>query len=715
MNKLTKLFGAILLCFTLPNVNVHAQESQCGTSEYMQKLFDADPQLKQEYEKENARLAAIDKAAFADNYKDNTRAAGTVYVVPVVFHVIHQYGAENITDAQIKDAIKCITNDFRKLNSDTINTYAPFKTVAGDAEIEFRLAQKDPSGNCTNGIERIYSALTNAADDNSKVSYWNGSAITTTAVLGNWPPSKYLNVWTVKTIGQTNVAAYATFPGGTASKDGIIISSDYIGSIGTSSPVRSHTFSHEAGHYLNLIHIWGNGTVATACTGTDNVTDTPTTKGHDNTCPSADQTCASGVTENVQNFMDYSYCYTMFTKGQVTRMRAAITSSTGSRNNLWSSGNLTATGLSTPAVLCKADFTASFLANSNNTICRGTSITFTDASWSGTPTGWSWTFSGGTPATSTAASPVVQYNTPGTYDVALTVTNTSGTVSATKTGYVIVNPSTAQYANPIYSEGFEGSAIPNTDWQVRNQLPGGNTWVQTTAAASTGTKSVRIVNASSYDTYVDELISPSIDMTVTGSAPAMTFKVANAQKAASGLGSADKLQVYVSTNCGQTWTLRKTLTGAGLSTAGVSSTWTTPTAAQWVVQNVTLAGYISQTNFYVMFRFTSNGGNNVYIDDINISSPTSVEDEITNTISFNVYPNPAKENTVIGFNLVQKETVHLKLFDVLGQEVVSIFDGELGVGEHEYPIAEKAKLKSGIYFAKLVVGNQSFTKKLIIE
>ncbi|MBL0286084.1 MAG: PKD domain-containing protein [Bacteroidetes bacterium] len=62
----------------------------------------------------------------------------------------------------------------------------------------------------------------------------------------------------------------------------------------------------------------------------------------------------------------------------------------------------------------------------------GSSINFTDLS-SGSPTIWAWSFQGGTPATSTAQNPTVQYNTAGTYTVTLTSTNTNGNNTKTKT------------------------------------------------------------------------------------------------------------------------------------------------------------------------------------------------------------------------------------------------------------------------------------------
>ena len=79
-----------------------------------------------------------------------------------------------------------------------------------------------------------------------------------------------------------------------------------------------------------------------------------------------------------------------------------------------------------------AEFTAD-----NTTVETGTTVNFTDQSTQ-MPTSWSWTFDGGTPATSTQQNPSVVYETPGTYSVSLTATNAYGTDTETKTGYITV-------------------------------------------------------------------------------------------------------------------------------------------------------------------------------------------------------------------------------------------------------------------------------------
>ncbi len=698
MKKCILLFHAVFF-FCFQNLLTHAQENyfHCGSSEAVNTILNANPKLKQEYLQREAVLAIHDQQSFATGYSENKKELLPVYIIPVVFHVIHQGGTENISDEQVIDAVRILNEDYRKLNANAASTVSQFQSIAADCEIEFRLAQKDPNGNCTNGIDRIASNETNNADDGSK--------------LNPWPRDKYLNIWTVKTIGSSGVAGYAYLPGTAfpSTTDGILILSNYIGSTGTGSSTRSHALAHEVGHFLNLLHTWGGtNDPGVDCSGSDNVSDTPPTEGW-TTCNLSGATCGSPL-DNVQNFMEYSYCPTMFTDGQKTRMRDALTSSIGQRSSLWTSSNLTTTGVSLPAILCKADFESNDV---NNTACQGNSLTFSDLSWNGDPTSWSWTFQGGIPSSSSDSAPVIQYNTPGVYNVSLTVTRGTETASTTKTSYVTVNSSTAMYNASMYSEGFEGTAIPNTDWQVRNQDPGGNTWTQTTSAAATGSKSVKITNSSSYDGYIDELISPSIDITaIAASTPTLTFKVAHAQKTSS---SADKLQILVSNNCGLSWALRRTITGAALSTAGVQSSSFTPSASQWVEQSVNLSGYATETNLYILFRFISNGGNNIYIDDINITEATGIEDDVYNSINFNVYPNPAEENAMIYFNLLNKQKVELAIYDMMGRKLISLKEGELIVGEYQYTVYKKNNLSAGIYFVTLTVDKKRFTKKLIVK
>ena len=688
------------IVFILCLIKTYSQEHlHCGSDKTRTKLFKSHPEVRNRLEQQAKK-------------KSIHASSSTIYTIPVVFHILHKYGAENISDAQVLDAMEILNRDFAKQNSDTTFIIPSFKNIADSTGIYFKLATIDPNGNCTNGIIRHFDSNTDWDIDVPNIYSYT------------WDPTKYMNVYIVKSIllyGDPNAAAGYTYTPGSwyagDPEDAIVVIHSYIGSIGTGSEYTSRVLTHEVGHWLNLEHTFGWGEAGSGdCNTDDYVDDTPTSAGFigcpNVNNPSSYQICNPGVDENFQNYMDYSYCNQMFTHDQATRMRDALLDNISGRDNLWSVSNLTATGVTTPAQLCHADFKSS---NTTNTVCEGNSLTFTNLSWNGVPTSYNWNFPGGSPATSIAVSPVVTYNTAGVYNVSLTISNSSGTISTTKTGYVTVNPSAAVYANTVYSESFENTSIPNTDWKVRNRESDPITWVQTSAAAATGSKSVRIVNSTDAEGFVDELISPSLNIdSIAGINPQLTFKVAHAQKTSQ---SADKLQVFVSIDCGINWVLRKTISGTNLSTAGIQSSSFVPTTSQWVQQSVSLAGYSTQHNLFIMFRFTSDGGNNIYIDDINISgtSTASIDEENSDSFDFTIYPNPTDKNATISLTLTEKQSVNLEVTDITGRKLVTPFSGEMNVGENNIEILKNNVLSKGVYFVVVSTKNKRFTKKMVIN
>lgn len=149
--------------------------------------------------------------------------------------------------------------------------------------------------------------------------------------------------------------------------------------------------------------------------------------------------------------------------------------------------------------------TAAF-SGSPTTVAAGGTVQFTDQS-SGPPTSWSWTFTGGTPSSSTSQNPAVVYNTAGTYNVSLTVSNAKGSNSVTKTGFITVtspctysiSPASASVAatattgtvSVTASAGCSWTAVSNTTWiTVTSGASGtGNGTVGYSVAANTGTAS----------------------------------------------------------------------------------------------------------------------------------------------------------------------------------------------------------------------------------
>ncbi|MFK5948868.1 MAG: M43 family zinc metalloprotease, partial [Methylococcales bacterium] len=181
-------------------------------------------------------------------------------------------------NAQVYDGIQQMNDDFSMTNSDNGNTIAAFQGIIGNADIQFKLATKDPNGNCHSGITRTYSNTTY----DSGLSFANGNHPIVDAVStqhGIWQQQKYLNIFVC--IDPNGAAGYtlkpSTFIPATSMYGGILVRHDYFGTIGTSSLGRRHTLSHEAGHWLNLSHCWGNTNepgLATNCSSDDGIGDT---------------------------------------------------------------------------------------------------------------------------------------------------------------------------------------------------------------------------------------------------------------------------------------------------------------------------------------------------------------------------------------------------------------------------------------------------------
>ena len=606
-----------------------------------------------------------------------------IYTIPVVFHIIHEYGTENISDAQILDEMRVINEDFSLNNADAVNIVSAFTGIAANAGFVFKLAKKDPNGNCTNGIERIVSTETFIGDDNSK--------------LNPWPSNKYLNVWVVKSID--GAAAYAYLPGTapSGSVDGIIMRSDYCGSIGTSSLSKSHTLSHEVGHFFNLKHTWGSTNSPGVSCGNDNVNDTPTTEGWSQ-CNLAGATCSSSL-DNVQNFMEYSYCSCMFKEGQKSRMIASLTNTWGGRNNLWTSNNLVATGLSGPTVVCTpvADFIASAPF-----ICVGSSIDFSDVSTNGFVDTRSWTANGGTATSLTDSVITVSYTTPGTYNVSLTVTNTAGTDAVTKNSIVTVMPLTAMY-NAGYTEDFENHALPGTDWMDINIGPGNGFSIGTTAHYN-GTKSLTFINSTTYANGVYNAVGPTLDMTAVAS-PILTFHVAYAQRTTA---DADKLRLMVSTDCGKNWIQAYVKLGTGLKTVAspVAGSFVPSSQADWRTETVTLNNFVSNTDLRIKFEFTSRGGNNVFIDDINLGGFSYADFPIASA-GLQVFPNPADNHLLIE-SLAGNVPTEISVYDVAGKLIQQF------VPENSTSELNIAAYAAGIYFLKArMIDGSILTRKFV--
>lgn len=693
-----------LLAFTTLFVNAqHNEPHPCHTTEQTELLKSSlTPQELQARQQAAADLEAFTAQWIADNPDAlvSNGARSITYTIPVVFHIIHAGGPENISDEQVIDCIRIMNEDYQKLNADVSGVVAAFQPIVADAQIEFKLARKDPNGVCTNGITRTFSTITFGGTGNQRISVVQNAH-------GNWPGNRYMNVYVAADIG--GAAGYTTYPafGGTGMGNGIHVLQNYVGSIGTSSSFTSRTMTHEAGHWLNLPHLWGNSNdpgLAGNCTGDDGVADTPNTIGW-TTCNLSGESC--GSLDNVQNYMEYSYCSRMFTNGQKARMHAALASTTGGRSTVVSAANLTFTGVNLPDILCKARFEAS-----QTVVCVGQEINFQDLSFNA-PSQWTWTFTGGSPASSNLQNPTVIYNTPGTYSVTLVASDGTNQDTEAKTAYITVLP--ASEALP-FIEGFENfpSFAATNRWIVEN--PGNNSAFQVGTAAHTGSQAARLNNFGQPVGNFDELISAPIDLSGITDNVTLTFRYAYRKRAAA---NDEWLRVFISGDCGENWAQRRTIRGNTLSPTVVTTSWEPSSADDWTtihMTNVTSLYWVQ--NFRVRFQFESDGGNNFFLDNINIYPGTPQENvlNLTNTDSFNnfmVYPNPTDGLLNVQFSLEQAAPVRVELMNMLGQVVESSLI-QATPGSNLIMMGTE-QLRSGVYTLRVNAGGTPIVQQVVVK
>jgi hypothetical protein len=296
----------------------------CAAQDVLQAQLAADPGLAKRMEAIEAqtqrfvaaRAAALQRGGTTTGGSTGGTAAllsGTV-TIPVVVHVVYNTAAENISDGQIQSQIAVLNEDFQKLNADRTNSY-PYSGIAAAAPVRFTLAS------VVRKSSKTRSWSTNDAVKNSKRGGDDA-----------WDATKYLNLWSCN-LGN-GLLGYAQFPGGAPATDGVVILYSAFGSRAkypsgtyTSTYDLGRTATHEVGHWMNLRHIWGDD--SGACTGSDQVADTPNQGAENYGCPAAGKSSCSNAStggDMFMNYMDYTddRCMFMFSQGQAARMTAVF-------------------------------------------------------------------------------------------------------------------------------------------------------------------------------------------------------------------------------------------------------------------------------------------------------------------------------------------------------------------------------------------------------
>jgi hypothetical protein len=324
---------------------LHIQDKECITDKLMQQLYKLHPEI---LEKQKQSEQSYQTAVLKSN-QTSWRSTAAVVTIPVVVHVMYLPGtpigtSENISNAVIEAGIQHLTQAFRKQTTDFSGVGRNANIVGVDVELEFCLAKRDPNGNATTGINRVATNLSN-------LDLANSANETDLKNLSRWDTERYLNIWLVKEIcsgSSCGTAGFAYYSGSHGQPwDGVVNEARYFGS----SPSNSKVHIHEVGHYFNLSHTFGDGTLSctnnNCLTDGDRVCDTPPDVSTSAvTCGATQNSCTTdsddsnvrnpfrAVTlgglgdqgDHYENYMDYSFqsCQTTYTEGQKTRMRAAL-------------------------------------------------------------------------------------------------------------------------------------------------------------------------------------------------------------------------------------------------------------------------------------------------------------------------------------------------------------------------------------------------------
>ncbi|MDG1477634.1 MAG: PKD domain-containing protein, partial [Vicingaceae bacterium] len=526
-------FGISLDAQTLqPQVlNTTNPQEKCGFDELHKKMMLTDPVYKQKTEDFNSLLHK--------GYQNN-KAGGTIYRVPVVVHVMHKGEAvgtgSNISEAAINQGIRQVNERWRKVAGS-------LGDGAGvDLEIEFALAVRDPSGNCTNGIVRVDMSGDATYVANGLRSNTSGVTEATLRAASRWTPTAYYNIYLVSEIDNNDcgfgVQGYAYLAGAHGgTQDGMYQLGCKFAQTGNT------TLTHELGHAWNLYHTFeGDGGGGTCPTGTgDFCADTPLHRRSSSDCVTAANPCDAGNSDlHIHNYMDYSSdaCQSEFTADQETRASAAMVGTRASFLEV--NGNMSLV----PPAAAGVDFEASSYA-----VCLGTSVSFYDEStcvpntyqngaWTGIT--FLWTFDNGVnPAvTSTLQNPTINFANAGSYDVTLAVTTGAGTSTVTQNGFVNVaaGAPTAACIPTSTNEGNFGQTISLVQFNTISNGTSTSTNVAHTDYTCTQATSVELgstyaltvtVNsggsgAENFEVYIDynnDATFTAGEMVMSGSAP----------------------------------------------------------------------------------------------------------------------------------------------------------------------------------------------------
>ncbi|MBC8485913.1 MAG: PKD domain-containing protein [Bacteroidetes bacterium] len=357
-----------------------------------------------------------------------------------------------------------------------------------------------------------------------------------------------------------------------------------------------------------------------------------------------------------------------------------------------------------------------FIASDSIT-CSGKEIQFNDMS-TNCPTGWEWDFIPNTISyvngtNQNSQNPEVIFDETGVYTVSLTVTNNAGNNTLTKEDYMYIGGISIPF-----TDDFESGSFSTKSWTVEN--PDYDiTWGVTTVGGNSPGDNAAWMNFFDYVVPPgprDMLITPVLSFAGFDEV-FLSFQHAYAKRHSS---VTDSLIVYISNDCGEN---RTRLFAGGENGNGSFATHELTTdpfipaepedwcGAGWGAECITidLTQWAGQGNIQVMFESFNYFGNNLFIDNVLIGTQTDISKDKTNQ-KIHIFPNPTTGivNILVPENMKQTEV------SVLNLQGAEVYKFSTTTNNRSFS-ADLSKYGKGIYFIRVISGEQTVVEKIILK
>ena len=173
--------------------------------------------------------------------------------------------------------------------------------------------------------------------------------------------------------------------------------------------------------------------------------------------------------------------------------------------------------------------------------------------------------------------------------------------------------------------------------------------------------------------------------------------------------SQDRMEVQISTDCGETYQTLWDKSGSELATGPDQLTDFIPEPDQWASELIDLQDFAGQ-EVIIRYFFTSGWGNMLYLDNIEIDGLVSVE-ELSETESLLLFPNPASEQITMILELEEAESANYSLLNAVGQVVKH---GTLATDKVHHHSISLGKIEAGPYLLKLEIDDRQVLRQLSI-